>query len=59
MTGVPFAVRTQILLYVSLFALKLEYLWPRLSECNPRNVKLSSGQHEVKMGSVSISQLIL
>jgi len=58
MVGVPFAVRTQILLYASLLVPKPEYLLPRLPECNLWNAKLSSGQHEVKKGSVSISPLI-
>ena len=39
MTGVPFSVRTQIIIYASLFVLKAEYLLPRLPECNSRNAK--------------------
>ena len=58
MTGVPFAVRTQILLYVSLFVPKPEYLLPWLPECNSRNGKSSSVQHEVKRRIVSKSPLI-
>jgi len=56
--GVPFAVRTQILLYASLFVPKPECLLPWLPECNSQDGKLSSVQHEVKRGMVSESPLI-
>ena len=58
MTGVPFAVRTQILLYASLFVPKPEYLLPWLPECNLRNGKSSRVQHGVKRRMVSKSLLI-
>jgi len=58
MIGAPFAVRTQILLYASLFFPKPENLLPWLPECNSRKGKSSSVQHEVKRGTVGVRPLI-